>query len=344
MIIQAITKELRRGGQVYYIHNRVETIEICAAKLRQKLPDARIGVAHGQLSENALSDIWKALLEREIDILVCTTIIETGVDVPNVNTLIIEDSDNLGLSQLYQLRGRVGRSNRRAFAYFTFKRGKVLTEISAKRLEAIREFTQFGSGFRIALRDLEIRGAGSILGGRQHGHMEAVGYDMYLKLLSEAIAEQKGETPPYSMEECLIDLHIDAHIPEDYIENLALRLDAYRKIACVRSKEDEEDLSAELTDRYGVPPESVYGLMRVALFRNMAGSIGVTEITQKSGVMMFYIRSIGMERIQALVSSFKGRVTVNGSAKPFIAVKMREGDAPAELMMAVIEKLCENTA
>lgn len=177
---------------MYYIHNRVDSISGCAARLQELLPDARIAYAHGQMTEEKMSGIWNSLVEHEIDILVCTTIIETGVDVPNVNTLIIEDSDRFGLSQLYQLRGRVGRSNKRAYAYFTFRREKVLSEIASKRLNAMREFTQFGSGFRIALRDLEIRGAGSILGGKQHGHMEAVGYDMYLRLLTEAIAEEKG--------------------------------------------------------------------------------------------------------------------------------------------------------
>lgn len=217
MILQAITKELKRGGQVYYIHNRVDSISGCAARLQELLPDARIAYAHGQMTEEKMSGIWNSLVEHEIDILVCTTIIETGVDVPNVNTLIIEDSDRFGLSQLYQLRGRVGRSNKRAYAYFTFRREKVLSEIASKRLNAMREFTQFGSGFRIALRDLEIRGAGSILGGKQHGHMEAVGYDMYLRLLTEAIAEEKGE-PVEKAADCSVDIRIDAHIPEKYIE------------------------------------------------------------------------------------------------------------------------------
>ena len=206
ILIQAIQKELRRGGQVYYIHNRIETLQACAYKISQSIPGIRIGIAHGQMPENELSEIWRQLLDREIDILVCTTIIETGVDVSNVNTLIIEDADRFGLSQLYQLRGRVGRSSRRAYAYFTFRRGKVLSEVAAKRLEAIRELTQFGSGFKIAMRDLEIRGVGSILSAKQHGHMEAVGYDMYLKLLEEAIAENKGEAKPRAAEDCLIDV------------------------------------------------------------------------------------------------------------------------------------------
>lgn len=342
VIIQAINKELRRGGQVYYIHNRVETIDLCAAKITELIPDARIAVAHGQLSEERLSDIWTELVDHEIDILVCTTIIETGVDVPNVNTLIIEDADNLGLSQLYQLRGRVGRSNRRAFAYFTFRRGKVLTEIASKRLDAIREFTQFGSGFRVAMRDLEIRGAGSILGGRQHGHMEAVGYDMYLQLLNEAIAEETGQTPPRTPEECLIDLQIEAHIPDDYIESLAGRLDAYRKIAAVSTKEESIDLLDEFIDRYGDPPKAIQGLVTVALTRNMAGKAGITEITQRSNALLIYVKTAGMEQVQALVKAFGGRVSVNGSAdKPYIAIKLTKTDRPVEIMQTAVETFYE---
>lgn len=342
VIIQAINKELRRGGQVYYIHNRVETIDLCAAKIAELIPDARIAVAHGQLSEERLSDIWTELVDHEIDILVCTTIIETGVDVPNVNTLIIEDADNLGLSQLYQLRGRVGRSNRRAFAYFTFRRGKVLTEIASKRLDAIREFTQFGSGFHVAMRDLEIRGAGSILGGRQHGHMEAVGYDMYLQLLNEAIAEETGQTPPRTPEECLIDLQIEAHIPDDYIESLAGRLDAYRKIAAVSTKEESIDLLDEFIDRYGDPPKAIQGLVTVALTRNMAGKAGITEITQRSNALLIYVKTAGMEQVQALVKAFGGRVSVNGSAdKPYIAIKLTKTDRPVEIMQTAVETFYE---
>ncbi len=343
VIIQAISKELRRGGQVYYIHNIIESIDMTASKIAQLLPDARIGIAHGQIGEEQLSEVWRQLVEHEIDILVCTTLIETGVDVPNCNTLIIEDADNLGLSQLYQLRGRVGRSNRRAFAYFTFRRGKVLTEIAAKRLEAIKEFTQFGSGFRIALRDLEIRGAGSILGGRQHGHMEAVGYDMYLQLLSEAIAEEKGEPLPHRPEECLVDLQIDAHIPDKYIESLSGRIDAYRKIAAIQTKEDSLDIIDEFIDRYGDPPKAIQGLISVALLRNMAGSIGIKEITQRNGIMYFYLSVAEIEQIQAVVAEYKNRVTVNGSDKPFIAVKILKDDKPLELMQKVVEIMFEKS-
>ena len=340
-VVQAIVRELRRGGQVYYIHNRVETIQACASRLQEFLPDARIAVAHGQMSEDEMSDIWEQLVEHEVDILVCTTIIETGVDVPNVNTLIIEDSDRFGLSQLYQLRGRVGRSNRRGYAYFTYKRDKVLTEIATKRLDAMREFTQFGSGFRIALRDLEIRGAGSILGGRQHGHMEAVGYDMYLRLLSEAIAEEKGEQPE-KIQDCLVDIQIDAHIPEDYIPSLNQRIDMYRKIMLVNEDTDKSDLIDELIDRYGDPPRSVLGLIEVSLLRNKAAHLGITEISQKNGSMYFYTEYLSTEQIAGLSKAYKGRITFNGAGKSYISVKIAPKVRPFDMMKDTVEIIYQN--
>lgn len=341
MLIQAINKELKRGGQVYYIHNRVETISACAGKLREWVPDAIIAYAHGQMTEEAMSEIWRQLVEHEIDILVCTTIIETGVDVPNVNTLIIEDSDYFGLSQLYQLRGRVGRSNRRAFAYFTFRREKILTEVASKRLNAMREFTQFGSGFRIAMRDLEIRGAGSILGGRQHGHMESVGYDMYIRLLTEAIAEEKGE-PIRKAADCAVDIQIDAHIPENYIESLAQRLDMYKKIAAVENEEEKMEMIDELIDRYGDPPKSVEGLINASLLRNTAASLGITEIQQRKENMFFYIEQPSPEQINAISSAYKGRVTFNCLSKPYISVKLDKGQKPEQLMESVLSIMKNN--
>ena len=340
-VIQAIVRELRRGGQVYYIHNRVETIQACASRLQELLPEARIAVAHGQMSEDEMSDIWEQLVEHEVDILVCTTIIETGVDVPNVNTLIIEDSDRFGLSQLYQLRGRVGRSNRRGYAYFTYQRDKVLTEIATKRLNAMREFTQFGSGFRIALRDLEIRGAGSILGGRQHGHMEAVGYDMYLQLLSEAIAEEKG-IQPEKVPECLVDIQIDAHIPEKYISSLNQRIDMYRKIMIVNEDSDKSDLIDELIDRYGDPPKSVVGLIDVSLLRNKAAHLGITEISQKNGAMYFYTEYLVPEQIAALQQAYKGRITFNGVGKSYVSVKISPKIRPFDMMRETVELFYQN--
>ncbi len=336
VIVQAIQKELRRGGQVYYIHNRIDTIQRTVSRLQQLLPDARIGCAHGQISEADLSEIWRQLIDREIDILVCTTLIETGVDVPNVNTLIIEDADKLGLSQLYQLRGRVGRSNRRAFAYFTFRRGKVLTDVAEKRLSAIKEFTQFGSGFHIALRDLEIRGAGSILSGRQHGHMEAVGYDMYLRLLNEAIAEQKGEALPRSPEDCLVDISVDAYIPEKYIESLPLRIDAYRKIASIITEEDSRDVIDELIDRFGDPPKSVLGLINIALTRNTASRLKITEISQRGENVLFFIQHPEVSQIQALSAFYKNRIRFVDGGKPYFSVRLDKKQKTPALMTEVI--------
>ncbi|MBR1528644.1 MAG: transcription-repair coupling factor [Oscillospiraceae bacterium] len=335
IIMQAISRELKRGGQVYYIHNRIDTIQNCAARIQNLFPEARIAIAHGRLSEEEMSDIWQSVVENEIDILVCTTIIETGVDVANVNTLIIEDSDRLGLSQLYQLRGRVGRSNRRAYAYFLFKKDKVLTEIAAKRLEAMREFTQFGSGFRIAMRDLEIRGAGSILGGQQHGHMETVGYDMYMQMLNEAIAEVKGEKIQ-KITNCTVDIQIEAYIPEDYIQTDASRIDMYRKIATVRDENDESELIDELIDRYGEPPKAMLGLIKVSLLRNSAAAMGITEITQRNGTLQFYIQMPENEQIAALSAKYSRRILYSCTGKPFIGVKLLPYQTAAALMQEVI--------
>ncbi len=335
IITEAIRKELRRGGQVFYLHNRVDSIESCAARLAEKLPGAAIRTAHGKMGEDELSDIWRQLLEREIDVLVCTTIIEAGIDVPNCNTLIIEDADCMGLSQLYQLRGRVGRSSRRAYAYFTFRRGRILTEVGEKRLAAIREFTAFGSGFRIAMRDLEIRGAGDILGSQQHGHMESVGYDLYLKLLGEAISEEKGE-PVKKSGECLVDVQIEAHIPERYITDLSQRIDIYKKIACVYTQEDYMDTMDELIDRFGDPPDAVTGLLDVALVRNGAAQLGIREITQRGMNLLFYTDTPSMERIVALTQGMRGRAMFSAGPKPYFTVRPQKGQKPVEVIREVI--------
>ena len=247
----------------------------------------------------------------------------------------------MGLAQLYQLRGRVGRINRRAYAYFTFKRGKVLTEIAAKRLSAIREFTAFGSGFRIALRDMEIRGAGSILGARQHGHMESVGYDLYLRLLTDAVAEQKGEAPARAETDCLIDLRIDAHIPETYIESPAQRIDVYRKLASIRTREDGLDVIDELIDRYGEPPKAVTGLVEVALMRDMANALGMTEITQRDDTMLFFVEQPSIEQFAKLSEKFKGRVMLNSLKRTNISLRLT-GEDPLRIMRDVLEVLSGN--
>ena len=339
VITDAIKKELRRGGQVYYLHNDVASIERVAASIQARVPEARIGIGHGKMSEQELSEVWRRLMEHEIDILVCTTIIETGVDVPNANTLIIDNADRMGLSQLHQLRGRVGRSTRRAYAYFTFTRGKVLSEISQKRLSAIREFTEFGSGFKIAMRDLEIRGAGNILGGEQHGHMESVGYDMYLKLLNEAVALMKGETPEEPVEECVVDMQVQAHIPESYIDSTALRLEVYRRIADIKSYEDSSDVVDELIDRFGEPPESVYGLIDIALLRNRATSLGITEVKQQANALLLYKDKFDMDRVKRLIQGMPNKVMLSAGSRPYISVSLA-GKPPLDVLEDALKILC----
>ena len=339
IVAEAIKKELARGGQVYYLHNRVDSIDACAGMVGQMVPGARIATAHGKMTEEQLSKVWQQLLDGEIDILVCTTLIETGVDVRNCNTLIIEDSDKMGLAQLYQIRGRVGRSGRKAYAYFTFQRDRVLTDVAAKRLSAIREFTSFGSGFRIAMRDLQIRGAGSLLGQSQHGHMEAVGYDLYVKILNNAIAMAKGEELQPDKSECLIDITVDAYIPERYIAEAAGRIEAYKRIAAIETEEDAQDVLDELIDRYGDVPASVVGLVDISLVRVSAARAGIYEIGQKRDALILYSDTLNAQRIRLAVAALPGRITVNSSAKPYLAVRVAPGEKPLDILKQVLNAL-----
>ena len=287
VVIDAIRRELDRGGQVYYLHNRVESIDSTAYRLKQMLgEEVAIATAHGKMSEGQLSQVMQQMADGEIQILVCTTIIETGIDIPNVNTLIIEDSDRMGLSQLHQIRGRIGRSPRRAYAYLTYRTGKALSEVATKRLSAIREYVEFGSGFRIAMRDLEIRGAGNLLGAEQSGYMMSVGYDMYLKLLNDAVLEQQGKSNEIRAD-CTADLAVSAHIPEKYVSSAQQRMDLYRRIAAIRTQEDSDDVLDEMIDRYGDPPKAVQLLLEVALLRSAAADFGVTDIAQKDAEITF---------------------------------------------------------
>ena len=338
VIVDAINKEIRRGGQVYYLHNRVDSIERCAARLKTKLPDVNIGIAHGKMSEDELTNVWKQLLEHEIDLLVCTTIIETGVDVPNANTLIIEDADRMGLSQLHQLRGRVGRSPRRAYAYFCFAQNRQLSDVASKRLEAIREYTEFGSGFKIAMRDLEIRGAGSILGGDQHGNMESVGYDMYLKLLSDAVREENGAEIEDDIP-CTVDLNVSAHIPESYIESLPARLGIYKRIANIKNDDDAEDVIDELCDRFGEPPTAVMGLIDVAILRNKAADAKIAEITGTANSAVLHINSIQSEVMAKLSEYFGNRFMLSVTDKPVYTVKLNKGQKMADLVAELAKAL-----
>lgn len=337
VINEAIRKELRRHGQVYYLHNNVETISHIATKIQHEIPEARVAFAHGKMSEHQLSSVWHAVLQHDVDILVCTTIIETGIDVSNVNTLIIENADHMGLSQLHQLRGRVGRSSRRAFAYFTFKRNKSISDISQKRLSAIKEFTEFGSGFKIAMRDLELRGAGNILSGAQHGHMADVGYDMYLRLLGEAIRTEKGEAPSSRELECLVDVQAHAYIPQNYIKNLGHRLDIYRRISDIRSQEDALDVTDELIDRFGEPPAPVCGLIQIALLRNLAAHFGILEIKQLDNKLLIYPHTLDKQFVSSLVSRFGDRVSVNASSiRPFVTFRLTSGSSVTEALRDIL--------
>ncbi|MDR0222806.1 MAG: transcription-repair coupling factor [Oscillospiraceae bacterium] len=351
VVAGAINKELRRAGQVYYVHNRVESIASRAAKISELCPEAVIGVAHGKMNEDELLKVWRRLLDREIDVLVCTTLIETGVDVPNVNTLIVENADRMGLAQLHQLRGRVGRTNRRAYAYFTFKQGKVLTEIAEKRLNAIREFTRFGAGFKIALRDLEIRGAGSVLGESQSGHMSAVGYETYVKLLKEAVDELTdgasggGGGAPTVPAGCVVDVKADAYIPESYISNQAQRISCYKKIAEIRDEESALDVIDELTDRYGEIPKPAKGLIDAARVRNMAAALGISEVTQEGDVLMFYrdenrpMTQDDIHRVFGASETFGERVALNLTGRTGLSLKTVKGEGVMEAAVKLLRLL-----
>ncbi len=338
---EAIRRELARGGQVYYLHNRVESIDECAAKLKERLGDVEVAVAHGKMNQEQLSDVMQAMSDGQIQILVCTTIIETGIDIPNVNTLIIEDADKLGLAQLHQLRGRVGRSSRHAYAYLTFRRGKVLSEIAEKRLEAIREYAEFGSGFKIAMRDLEIRGAGDLLGSEQSGHMLSVGYDMYLKLLEDAVLEERGEEA-LKEPECTADLDVTANISKSYVSSGEQRMDLYRRMAAIRTQEDADDLLDEIVDRYGDPPKGVMNLIAIALLRARAASSGIVELSQKGQTITVKLGVFDFAAISSLCeeASFKGRVFFAAGKTPAITVKLRSGEDALKLAQLLVDRYC----
>ena len=332
VIFEAISKEIRRGGQVYYLHNKVESIEQTASIISMQIKDANVGIAHGRMTEAELSEVWRKMLEQEINVLVCTTIIETGIDVPNANTLIIENADCMGLSQLHQLRGRVGRSSRRAYAYFTFRRNKLLSEISQKRLNAIKDFTEFGSGFKIAMRDLELRGVGNIIGAQQHGNMADVGYDMYLKLLSDAVKEENGEKVYDYDSECLVDIQVEANIPESYIKGLGQRLDVYKRISDIRNNEDASDVIDELIDRFGDIPKSVKGLINVALIRNISSSLGIYEIKQNEGYLLLYQKKLDLKKISGIMERMNGLITVNAGSKPYVSIRIKSNEKPIDIL------------
>jgi transcription-repair coupling factor (superfamily II helicase) len=283
-ISAAMRRELMRDGQVFFVHNRVESIDRVASRLRDLVPEARIAVAHGQMGEHQLEQVIVDFWDKKIDVLVCTTIVESGIDIANANTLIVDRADNFGLSQLHQLRGRVGRGRERAYAYFLYSPEKPLTETAHERLATIAQHTDLGSGMRIAMKDLEIRGAGNLLGGEQSGHIADVGFDLYVRLVGEALAEHKGDTEVV-LPEIKVELPIDAHIPHDYVPHERLRLEAYKRLADAHTDEQVDEVAAELTDRYGSLPTPVEALLAVARFRVLARSVGLTEVlVQGQGV------------------------------------------------------------
>ncbi len=340
IIEEAIRRELRRGGQVFYLHNTVETINTVAAKLSASIPEARITVAHGKMEKEELERIWEKMLAGEIDILVCTTIIETGVDISNANTLIVSNAHKLGLSQLHQIRGRIGRSSRRAYAYFTFPPFRAISEVAQKRLEAIREYAEFGAGFKIALRDMEIRGAGNILGAEQHGHLDAIGYDLYIKLLNQAVLEEKGEAEEPEVE-CTLSLNYDALLPDKYVPFPAQRMALYKKIALIATEEDLQDVTDELVDRFGEPPVAARNLLRIALIHSMAVKCRVTAIRQNGNEVHIYPQSFDVDIWSELAAEFTGRLRVLISGEPHICMRLQKGDTALELIHKLFEKYME---
>ena len=329
MVREAISRELARGGQVFYVYNRVNNIVDITNRIAALVPEASVAFAHGQMKERELEQIMYSFINGEIDVLVSTTIIETGMDISNVNTMIIHDADQMGLSQLYQLRGRVGRTNRTAYAFLMYRRNKMLKEVAEKRLHAIREFTELGSGVKIAMRDLEIRGAGNLLGAEQHGHMEAVGYDLYCKMLSEAVKEARGLKTEEDFETA-VDLCLDAYIPPAYIPNESQKLDIYKRIAGIENGEEAEDMLEELLDRFGEPPRSVQNLLAVAELKALAHRAYITEIKQTGEVIritLYEKARLETEGIPALLGQYGNDLNFKLENSPYFLLKFRPSKA-----------------
>ena len=348
MIREAISRELNRGGQVYYVYNRVNTIVEMSNTIAKLVPEANVAFAHGQMKERELERIMYDFINSDIDVLVSTTIIETGLDISNVNTMIIHDADTMGLSQLYQLRGRVGRSNRTAYAFLMYKRNKMLKEVAEKRLSAIREFTELGSGFKIAMRDLEIRGAGNLLGEAQHGHMEAVGYDLYCKMLNESVRELKGEQQIQEKYETVMDLDIDAYIPDKYIRNEYQKLDIYKRIAMIESREEQDDMLEELLDRFGEPPKAVQNLLSIARLKAEAHQAFITEVTQKGDfikLVMYEKTQADPKKIEQMVQKYQGKMKFVIDTRPyFLYTKPRKSAKDNKDVLELTREMIEDIA
>ncbi|WP_163195356.1 transcription-repair coupling factor [Clostridium thermarum] len=341
LIRDAILREIGRGGQVFFVYNRVEDINQMAGYLKNLVPEARVAVAHGQMTERELEKVMMEFMNHDSDILVATTIIETGIDIQNVNTMIIYEADRMGLSQLYQLRGRVGRSNRIAYAYFTYKKDKILSEVAEKRLKAIKDFTELGSGFKIAMRDLEIRGAGNMMGSAQHGHMAVVGYDLYCRMLEDTIKLIKGEIEQEPVE-TTVEIKIDAYIPSSYIKNETQKIEVYKKIAAIDSFDDFMEVKEELEDRFSDIPQSVYNLMNIAYIRSLGKRLSIVEIKERGNEVYFYFENkdkLNDKIIKALMLKYSKKVIFKLGDKPAIAYKIQE--AKKEEMVAAFKELLQ---
>ncbi len=327
VITEAITKEIERGGQVFYLFNQVEGIEKKANEISMLVPEAKVGFAHGKMSGRELEEIMESFINHEINVLVCTTILESGIDIPNANTIIVENADRLGLAQLYQIRGRVGRSDKQAYAYVTYKRDKLLSEVADKRLKAIKEFTEFGSGFKIAMRDLEIRGAGSMLGEMQHGHMEQVGYDTYCKLLDEVIKEMQG-IEVVEEQDVQIDLAVSSYIPDNFIENSSQKIEIYQNIALCRTEEELQNVIDEVIDRYGRLPKELENLIDIARIKQLARKANILKIAQKENGIVFYFvkEKIKPEMVNTLITKYPMLVKFSNAVEPYVTLRIKENE------------------
>ena len=333
VIREAITKELERNGQVFYLYNNVENISKKAMEISELVPEAKVEFAHGKMTGRELEDIMEKFINQEIDVLVCTTILESGIDIPNANTIIVENADRLGLAQLYQIRGRVGRSDKQAYAYVTYKRDKLLSEVADKRLKAIREFTEFGSGFKIAMRDLEIRGAGSLLGEIQHGHMEQVGYDTYCNLLDQVVKEMQG-VEVEEEQDIQIDINISSYIPDSYIDNSSQKIEVYQNIALCRTEEDIQNVIDEIIDRYGIMPKELENLIEVARIKELCRTVGVVKISEKKNMftnnqnVVFYFdkNKYNPDIVNALLKKYNTQIKFSTGIEPYITLVLKNKD------------------
>ena len=322
---EIIARELDRDGQVYIVFNRVKGINRLAEKVQSLVPDAKIVVGHGQMNEKSLESVMQTFISGEADILIATTIIESGIDIPNANTMIVIDADKCGLAQLYQLRGRVGRTDKIAYAYLMYQKNKVLTEVAEKRLKAIKEFTEFGSGFKVAMRDLEIRGAGNVLGAEQSGHMMNIGYELYCKLVDDAVRKAKGESVPEQVDEINIELDVAANIPNWYIDNETLKLQMYKKIATVSTREDSEEIIDELLDRFGDLPKETLNLIAISMIRALSANVGVCNIHEQAGKVVIYFAQDNALKAYALMKAsekFGSKIFFHGGNEPFIRLSV----------------------